>query len=128
MTSLFLGEWAIGGASKLTIENDYGLIVKTKARHHAIAASLARPFNFDGKPLAVQYEVKYEDGQECGGGYVKLLSANDEKVENFHDRTPYTIMFGPDKCGVSSKVHFIIRHKNPKNGTISVCFNFLANT
>ncbi|CAH2301045.1 calmegin isoform X2 [Pelobates cultripes] len=33
--------------------------------------------------------------------------------EEFHDRTPYTIMFGPDKCGEDYKLHFIFRHKNP---------------
>lgn len=27
-------------------------------------------------------------------------------------------MFGPDKCGNDHKLHFIFRHKNPKNGTI----------
>ena len=31
-------------------------------------------------------------------------------------------MFGPDKCGLTSKVHFIIRHKNPVNGTVTVSF------
>ncbi|KOB68799.1 Calnexin, partial [Operophtera brumata] len=36
----------------------------------------------------------------------------------FHDQTAYTIMFGPDKCGNDNKLHFIFRHKNPKNGTI----------
>jgi calnexin len=28
-------------------------------------------------------------------------------------------MFGPDKCGTQSKVHFIIKLKNPKNETVS---------
>ncbi|KAI1691616.1 calreticulin family domain-containing protein [Ditylenchus destructor] len=111
------GEWAIGSPSNVVINNDYGLIVKTKARHHAIAASLNKPFRFEGKPLVVQYEVKYEEGQECGGGYVKLLSVDPKAV--FHDKTPYTIMFGPDKCGMSAKVHFILRLKNPKNGSVS---------
>ncbi|XP_016092719.1 calnexin-like [Sinocyclocheilus grahami] len=36
--------------------------------------------------------------------------------EEFVDKTPYTIMFGPDKCGEDYKLHFIFRHKNPKNG------------
>lgn len=35
--------------------------------------------------------------------------------EEFHDRTPYTIMFGPDKCGEDYKLHFIFRHQNPLN-------------
>lgn len=24
--------------------------------------------------------------------------------KQFHDKTPYTIMFGPDKCGLDNKV------------------------
>ena len=36
----------------------------------------------------------------------------------FGDKTPYSIMFGPDKCGMSSKVHFIIRFKNPVTGEV----------
>ena len=27
-------------------------------------------------------------------------------------------MFGPDKCGSDSKLHFIFRHVNPKNGSV----------
>lgn len=38
--------------------------------------------------------------------------------EQFHDRTPYSIMFGPDKCGEDYKLHFIFRHKNPLNGDV----------
>lgn len=34
----------------------------------------------------------------------------------FVDKTPYTIMFGPDKCGEDYKLHFIFRHNNPKTG------------
>ena len=33
-------------------------------------------------------------------------------------QTPYTIMFGPDRCGSESKLHFIFRHVNPNNKTI----------
>uniref|UniRef100_A0AC34QHH9 Calnexin n=1 Tax=Panagrolaimus sp. JU765 TaxID=591449 RepID=A0AC34QHH9_9BILA len=118
--AMYNGEWYIGSPSNVVIEEDYGLVVKTKARHHAIAAKLAKPFDFSGKPLVVQYEVKYEEGQECGGGYVKLLSAGiEKKISSFNDQTPYTIMFGPDKCGQTAKVHFIIKLKNPKNETIS---------
>lgn len=68
----------------------------------------------------MQYEVLLQDGQECGGAYLKLLSESKEtkNLNSFHDKTPYTIMFGPDKCGNDHKLHFIFRHKNPRNGTI----------
>ncbi|XGW14268.1 hypothetical protein V3C99_000531 [Haemonchus contortus] len=113
------GKWEIGPSSEVSIEGDYGLIVRTKARHHAIAAKLDEPFSFADKPLVVQYEVRYEEGQECGGGYLKLLSVGAEKnLAAVQDKTPYTIMFGPDKCGATGKVHLIFRYKNPKNNSI----------
>uniref|UniRef100_A0A914GXN4 Calnexin n=1 Tax=Globodera rostochiensis TaxID=31243 RepID=A0A914GXN4_GLORO len=118
--SKYNGEWQIGSPTDVILENDYGLIVRTKARHHAISSKLRKPFKFDGKPLVVQYEVKYEQGQECGGGYLKLLRDDASKeLKEFNDKTPYVIMFGPDKCGMTSKVHLILQHRNPKNGTIS---------
>jgi len=49
---------------------------------------------------------------ECGGAYIKLLS-DPFNTEDFDGSTPYTIMFGPDKCGGTNKVHFIFRHQNP---------------
>lgn len=37
-------------------------------------------------------------------------------AEEFSNASPYVIMFGPDKCGATNKVHFIFKHKNPKTG------------
>jgi calnexin len=37
-------------------------------------------------------------------------------LEQFYDKTGFSIMFGPDKCGTESKYHFIIRFRNPKTG------------
>lgn len=57
------------------------------------------------------------DGLECGGAYLKLLRENQAlHQEEFANTTPYVIMFGPDKCGHTNKVHFIFNHKNPKTG------------
>ncbi len=48
----------------------------------------------------MQYETKYSKGYECGGSYVKLLThADNFSAADLVDTTPYTIMFGPDKCG-----------------------------
>uniref|UniRef100_H3DQ83 Calnexin n=2 Tax=Tetraodon nigroviridis TaxID=99883 RepID=H3DQ83_TETNG len=94
-----------------------GLVLKSRAKHHAISTLLLRPFTFNTKPLIVQYEVSFQAGIDCGGAYVKLLSQTpDLDLDQFVDKTPYTIMFGPDKCGEEYKLHFIFRHKNPKTG------------
>lgn len=48
---------------------------------------------------------------------MKLLRDNKAlHQEEFSNATPYVIMFGPDKCGHTNKVHFIFNHKNPKTG------------
>ncbi|KAJ0179605.1 hypothetical protein K1T71_005317 [Dendrolimus kikuchii] len=65
--------------------------------------------------------ITVEEGQNCGGAYVKLLSRGTNTkadLRKFYDQTPYTIMFGPDKCGNDNKLHFIFRHKNLKNGSV----------
>lgn len=115
------GEWDVELPKRPLLPKDLGLVLKSKAKHAAIASRLNRPFVFSDKPLIVQYEVNLQDGQECGGSYIKLLSSGKETTDlkQFRDKTPYTIMFGPDKCGNDIKLHFIFRHVNPVNGTIT---------
>lgn len=114
------GVWAVEAPQRSLLENDLGLVLKSKAKHAAISSRLTKPFAFTGKPLVVQYEVTLQEGQECGGSYIKLLSSGKETTDltKFHDKTPYSIMFGPDKCGNDVKLHFIFRHVNPINGSI----------
>ncbi|KAE8613934.1 hypothetical protein XENTR_v10007925 [Xenopus tropicalis] len=110
-------KWEVLEMKDTKLPGDLGLVLMSRAKHHAIASKMKKPFVFDKKSLIVQYEVNFQNGIECGGAYVKLLSKTPEqKPEQFHDKTPYTIMFGPDKCGEDYKLHFIFRHKNPKTG------------
>ncbi|CAN2387410.1 Calreticulin family [Pristimantis euphronides] len=111
------GKWEVAEMKDSKLPGDQGLVLASRAKHHAIGIKLKKPFVFDKKPLIVQYEVNFQSGIECGGAYVKLLSkTSDHNLDHFHDKTPYTIMFGPDKCGEDYKLHFIFRHKNPKTG------------
>ncbi|XP_073818863.1 calnexin 99A isoform X2 [Musca autumnalis] len=116
------GVWSWEAPQRIVWKNDIGLVLKSKAKHAAISSKLLKPFTFkEDKPLVVQYEVTLQEGQECGGAYIKLLSANKatDDLTKFNDKTPYTIMFGPDKCGNDIKMHFIFRHVNPINGSIT---------
>nr|XP_019586362.1 PREDICTED: calmegin isoform X1 [Rhinolophus sinicus]XP_019586363.1 PREDICTED: calmegin isoform X1 [Rhinolophus sinicus]XP_019586364.1 PREDICTED: calmegin isoform X1 [Rhinolophus sinicus] len=115
--SIYDGRWEIEELKENRAPGDRGLVLKSRAKHHAISTVLAKPFIFADRPLIVQYEVNFQDGIDCGGAYIKLLTDTDDlNLENFHDKTSYTIMFGPDKCGEDYKLHFIIRHKHPKTG------------
>lgn len=56
----------------MALTGDRGLVLKSKAKHAAIAAPLKKPFVFSNKPFVVQYEVNLQNGQECGGAYLKV--------------------------------------------------------
>lgn len=91
------------------IEGDKGLVAKTKAAHHAISAPFSEPIAFGDKPLVVQYEVKYQKGGNCGGGYLKLLEDGFQTSgKEFSDTTPWVVMFGPDLTCPGTKVWIII--------------------
>ncbi|WOO78697.1 Calnexin [Vanrija pseudolonga] len=121
-TFSYVGTWAVEEPEVFPgIKGDKGLVLKSKAAHHAISTVFEKPIETKGKPLVVQYEVKLQKGLECGGAYLKLLSEQGEKEglragEEYTDKTPFTVMFGPDRCGSTNKVHFIFRHKNPVTG------------
>ncbi|XP_013389410.1 calnexin isoform X1 [Lingula anatina] len=111
------GKWNIEEPKSNPLQGDLGLVLKSRAKLHAIAAKFTKPFEFTGQQLVVQYEVKFQEGMECGGAYIKLLShSKDMNLKKLNDKTPYTIMFGPDKCGMDHKLHFILRHTNKKSG------------
>ncbi|XP_007895853.1 calnexin isoform X1 [Callorhinchus milii] len=111
------GRWTVEELKENQVSGDKGLVLKSKAKHHAISALLKKPFVFNDEPLIVQYEVNFQNSIDCGGAYLKLLShTEDQNLEAFFDKTPYSIMFGPDKCGEDYKLHFIFRHKNPQTG------------
>jgi calnexin len=114
----YVGEWAVEEPHIYKgMEGDKGLVVKNAAAHHAISAKFPKKIDNKGKTLVVQYEVKLQNGLECGGAYMKLLRDNKAlHQDEFSNTSPYVIMFGPDKCGHTNKVHFIVNHKNPKTG------------
>ncbi|KAI9842028.1 MAG: hypothetical protein M1837_007524 [Sclerophora amabilis] len=114
----YVGTWAAEEPHVFKgIEGDKGLVVKNPAAHHAISAKFPKKIDNKGKTLVVQYEVKLQNGLECGGAYMKLLKESKSlHAEEFSNASPYVIMFGPDKCGATNKVHFIFKHKNPKTG------------
>uniref|UniRef100_A0A1D1Z8L3 Calnexin 1 n=1 Tax=Anthurium amnicola TaxID=1678845 RepID=A0A1D1Z8L3_9ARAE len=97
---------------------DYGLLVSEKARKYGIVKELDQPVSLKDETVVLQYETRLQNGLECGGAYLKYLRPQDAgwSSKQFDNESPYSIMFGPDKCGSTNKVHFILNHKNPKTG------------
>jgi calreticulin len=92
-------------------EADKGIQTGPDARFYSISASAAEKFGNEGTPLVLQFSVKHEQKLDCGGGYIKLLPES-SVMADFGGDTPYSIMFGPDMCGTSTKrVHVIFTYK-----------------
>jgi calnexin len=98
-------------------ENDKGVQLTKDMRHYGFGTQFPEPLVMKGKDVFIQYELKIEEEHKCGGAYIKLpMKPSGEDVvdlTSFSNDTPYTIMFGPDRCGSSNKVHFIIQYQNP---------------
>ena len=89
-------------------EIDTGLQTSQDAKFYAIAAEHGK-FSSEGKPLVIQLSVKHEQNIDCGGGYIKLMPKTD--VTKIDGDSEYNIMFGPDICGATKKIHLIFNYK-----------------
>jgi len=89
-------------------ELNKGLQTTQDARHYAYSAKFPK-FSNNGKDLVLQYSVKHEQTIDCGGGYIKILPSTVDQ-EHFNGDSEYNIMFGPDICGATKKVHVIFNY------------------
>lgn len=113
----YAGRFVIG--TPLESMPEPALRVPEKAKHYGISTKLPTPVDPSKDPLVLQFEVKLSDGLSCGGAYMKFVTADKTFTPaGLKDSTPYTIMFGPDKCGLTNKVHLILRHESPKTKAI----------
>ena len=55
-----------------------GITVEEKARRYGLSHVLDTPVDTVDKDLVVQYEVALQEGLDCGGAYLKFLTANDD--------------------------------------------------
>jgi len=71
--------------------------------------------------LVVQYQVKFPQKIDCGGGYIKLLPSTVDQA-HFSGDSKYHIMFGPDICGTTRRTHVILTYEE-KNHLIKKTIN-----
>lgn len=98
-------------------KEDKSIQLTQEMKHYGFGSKFPSPFDASSRDVVVQFEVKLEEGLACGGAYVKLLRtpSNEQELDlqELTNETPYSIMFGPDKCGNVGKLHFIVNHQNP---------------
>jgi len=115
----YSGQWvAEETAAPQSVSGEKMLFMKTAMAYYGASTKFAQPLVLKGKTLVVQYEVRFQEALECGGAYMKLFSTENFAPTTLSNESRYSIMFGPDKCGATNKVHFIFRHKNPITGVI----------
>lgn len=103
------GAWEWSGGN-WHFDDRKGLRTTEDARFYSISALFDDTFDNDGKTLVFGASVKHEQKIDCGGGYVKLLPPGTDQA-NFNGDSEYSVMFGPDICGYSTKkVHAIFHH------------------
>ena len=108
-----LSSGKFNGDSKI----NQGLRTTEDAKFYGAAAEIAEGFTNKDKDLVVSMSVKHEQGIGCGGGYIKIGPQMD--LKKFTGESEYFLMFGPDKCGYTSKVHVIFGgYKKPDNNLL----------
>lgn len=93
-------------------EGDHGIKTSEDARFYALSAKLDKPLNNKDKDLYISYLVQHEQKLDCGGAYIKLLPS-DLDQSTFGGDSPYSVMFGPDICGNSKRIHAILNYARP---------------
>lgn len=106
-----LGEFEVSkGAFWADEKINRGLKTKENMHFYAATSKLPTTFNNKDKTLVFQFSVKHEQILDCGGGYLKLLPAETD-ADSFNGDSPYYLMFGPDVCGNTRRIHCIISYK-----------------
>merc|ERR1711879_926121 len=103
------GNWVHSAGKFFLDENDKGIKTGTDYRFYQLS-SVFDEFSNKDKDLVFQFSIKNEQQLDCGGGYIKLLPANVDQ-QNYNGDSPYNIMFGPDICGSTKRVHVILSYK-----------------
>jgi len=110
------GKFAVEKRRQEGLIGDLGLLVPVEAQTYGISTSFPGLKGAKDVPFVLQFEAQFQDGLQCGGAYAKVFDRKGAKAEDFDNDTPYVIMFGPDRCGGTDKVHFILQHQNSKTG------------
>jgi calnexin len=94
------------------------LFAANPSAYHAVGFRFPKPLICKKRPFVIQYEVRFAKGIVCGGAYIKLFGSPSFDPLSLSNATQYSIMFGPDKCGDTNKVHFIFMHPHPITGVL----------
>ncbi len=98
---------------------DKYLIASESHRFYGLSRKLPEALDVNaGKTFIIQYEFRSMEVWDCAGGYLKFFSDPAFDPVKFSGADHYNLMFGPDRCGGTAKVHLIIQRPDPKTGAL----------
>ncbi|KAH0476560.1 MAG: uncharacterized protein KVP18_001712 [Porospora cf. gigantea A] len=104
------GVWSLRTHETQALRDDMGLQMTSETAFYAISRSLGNAsWTNTTTRMRLSYEVAFQQDFTCGGAYVKLYSSSAVEPKKFGNESPYTLMFGPDKCGGGGVVHVIFK-------------------
>ena len=111
----YSGEWNLIRKNGPVQENKNYIEMSSKNKFHGISCKFEKPIKFEPnqKEFIIQYEVLPKSSVSCSGAYIKLFGPGDFESNSISNETNYIIMFGPDQCGATDQIHFIMNHWNP---------------
>lgn len=111
----YTGAWQIQELElPQTLPHENGLVSKSRNSYSAISTKFKKPISIINETFVLQYEMRPQIAFTCSGPYIKVFSSKNFEPRDLTNETEYTIMFGPDRCGSSKKIHFIFNYFHPK--------------
>lgn len=87
-----------------------------KNEYYGVTAIFDEPFH-PSKGIIVQFDSTATEGHTCGGRYLKLLTHNVSlSSKDLSNSTPFSILFGPDKCDPMGQIRLILNHRDLVTG------------
>ena len=105
------GTWKLD--STIVDDKKYNFLqTEGDSKFHTISKSF-KPFTNKERNISFYYVTANKKNIECGGNYMKLFPSNTEQetLKGGENEDKYNIMFGPDLCGSTRKVHLILSHR-----------------
>ncbi|KAK2961268.1 putative Calnexin like protein [Blattamonas nauphoetae] len=76
-------------------EENMGMVLLNDKSRYDISADIGETISNKNSDLIISYTVKFEQGIDCGGGYIKIFPDTLNQVD-LNENSTYCIMFGPD--------------------------------
>jgi calnexin len=109
----YTGEWRqYETPSPQNYREEKMIFATNESAFYGLSTKFDRPIWLHNMTLTLQYEIRLTNVWECAGAYIKLFPDPSFDPLTLSNETDFLIMFGPDKCMETNRVHFIFWHPN----------------